>query len=82
MSKRGVVSELVRKLGGPTAIAAEIGAQPGSVVAWSRLGRIPWKWRWLVRQMAMRRRISLTADDWAALSLVPDAEERLEVEAS
>jgi hypothetical protein len=82
MSKQHIVSELVRKLGGPTVVAAEIGAQRSSVGAWSRLGRIPWKWRWLVRQMAMRGRISLTADDWAALSLVPSEEERLEAEAS
>lgn len=82
MSNRVVISELVRKLGGPTVIAAAIGAPRVNVVAWSRLGRIPWKWRWLVRQMAMRGRIPLTADDWAALSLVPDVQERLEVEAS
>lgn len=82
MRSRVVISELVRKLGGPTVIADEIGAQAASVAAWSRLGRIPWKWRWLVRQMAKRDRISLSADDWAVLSLIPDKSERLEVEAS
>lgn len=82
MSNQAIVSELVRKLGGPDVVADRLGLPRKNVAAWSRLGRIPWKWRWLVRQMAMHNRVSLSPDDWAALSLVPDASERLEVEAS
>jgi hypothetical protein len=74
MDEREVVSELVSKLGGAEAVAQAIGAKRDSVWMWSKLGRIPWKWRFTVRRLARERKVTLSPDEWIVLTLEPAKE--------
>jgi hypothetical protein len=72
MNERRVIGELVRKLGTAEQVAMAIGSTAASVYMWSKLGRIPWKYRFRVRQLAGEVGATLSDDEWAVLSLVPE----------
>lgn len=78
MTEREAVMQLVKKIGGPFAIATALKAilgdsapTRGSVAQWLTLGRVPWKWRHSVRSIVEERKIELTDDEQEALSLEP-----------
>jgi hypothetical protein len=66
-----VVSELVRKLGGPKAVALWCSSfiTGDGVTAWGLRDNIPWRWRSRVNAMAKARGIRLTAAEQERLLL-------------
>jgi hypothetical protein len=75
VSKRSAISQLVSELGGAGVVAQAIGASRESVWMWSKLERIPYRWRPIVRHLVRRQRLALSVDQWRALQLHPELEE-------
>jgi hypothetical protein len=67
-----MVRSLIRKLGGPAAVAAWCASDlnGNAVTAWGLRNQIPWKWRAHIRAMAEAKDISLSAREEKALSLM------------
>lgn len=57
------MEQLITDLGGPTAIAKELGVKPNAVSNWRRRG-IPWKVRPALARMAADRAVALPSDFW------------------
>lgn len=81
MDERAAVSQLVKKLGGPFAIACGLTENLGkaapkraNIAQWPILGRIPWRWRHSVQSLVAERGIELTECEQAALILEPERE--------
>jgi hypothetical protein len=50
--------DLIKALGGTTAVARALGEKPGVVNNWNERG-IPWKWRPAVAELARKNKIEL-----------------------
>lgn len=72
MIERDVITELVQRLGGAVAIAPILGCDRQAVSKWRILGRVPWKYRHMVRKIAFERGIALTSEEFSVLSLEPE----------
>lgn len=71
-----MISDLIKRLGGPGAVAKFLGLKHGDVAsAWIMRGQIPWRWRQAVRDMAAAQSIELTEDDEGVLALSPNGRE-------
>jgi hypothetical protein len=67
-----MVRNLIRKLGGPAAIAVWCGSDltGNAVTAWGSRNQIPWKWRAHIRAMADAKGVQLNAREEKALALM------------
>lgn len=67
----GVVRRLMRRLGGPKAVAERLPGEVAQYVItqWSQRDQVPWRWRAEVAAMASEICIELTDEECVALSL-------------
>ena len=65
------VKVLIKKLGGPTAVARACSTKltGGTVSAWILRDQIPWRWRARIKHVALQQGIKLTAREERALSV-------------
>jgi hypothetical protein len=68
-----MVRNLIRRLGGPAAVAAWCNSDlnGNAVTAWGLRNQIPWKWRMHIKKLADSKGIQLNAREEKALSLAP-----------
>jgi len=76
-----MVRNLIRKLGGPAAVAAWCGPDlnGNAVTAWGLRNQVPWKWRAHIKAMADSMGIQLNAREQQALSFAPSIAMNAEV---
>ena len=72
MREHEVIAELVRRLGGATLVATHLGCEAQPVHKWRIQGRVPWKWRLMVRELAQDKGIELSDAEQNVLTLLPE----------
>jgi len=66
MQQRSVrtVAELVRRFGGPTALARALGISPNAVSNWTAAGEVPERWHARLLALAVQRKVDWRPPDW------------------